>query len=302
MKQTHILTLGILLFSLFTHAQDFQGVATYQSKSSFDFDLDSRQMSEEQKERIRQRMKSAMERSYELRFNRTQSTYEQEERLAAPSTGQGGGMRFAFSGAGGGAYFKDVKKQEYLNQSDMFGKMFLVRDSLQQWEWQMGSETKKIGNYTCYKATAIRKQDTSMTNRFRRMFRRGKGNNDTQEKDSIQQDSTKEGTSLLSRIEAPTDQVITAWYTMEIPVSQGPGPYWGLPGLILEVNDGRTAILCSKLVLNPEEVVEIKAPAKGKEVSQAEYNELMAEKMEEMSERFRAGNRRPGGNRIMIRN
>lgn len=304
MKKALLLAMGLFLTQAVTYAQDFQGIATYQSKSNFDMDLDSRQMSEEQKERIRQRMKSAMERTYELRFNRTQSSYEQEERLETPSAGQGrGGMRIAFAGGGGGEYFKDVQKQEFLNESEMFGKVFLIRDSLQQWEWQMGSETKKIGNYTCYKATAARKQDTTMANRFRRMFRRGRGNTDQKEKDSVQKDSTKEGgNSLLSRIEIPEDQVITAWYTMEIPISQGPGPYWGLPGLILEVNDGRTAILCNKIVLNPTEAVEIKAPSKGKELNQEEYDEIMAEKMEEMSESFRAGNRRGNGGGIRIRN
>ena len=77
---------------------------------------------------------------------------------------------------------------------------------------------------------------------------------------------------------------ITAWYTPEIPVSQGPEGYWGLPGLILEVNDGKTTILCSKVVLNPKEKADIKAPATGKEVSQKEYDEIVIKKMEEMSE------------------
>jgi GLPGLI family protein len=40
-----------------------------------------------------------------------------------------------------------------------------------------------------------------------------------------------------------------------------------LPGLILEVNDGKTVILCSKVVLNSKTKAEIKAPTKGKEIS-----------------------------------
>lgn len=75
----------------------------------------------------------------------------------------------------------------------------------------------------------------------------------------------------------------------------------GLPGLILEVNDERTAILCSKIILNPKEKIEIKAPSKGKVVTQEEYNAIMVEKMKEMSEQFRNGNRRGGGDRIRIR-
>jgi GLPGLI family protein len=45
----------------------------------------------------------------------------------------------------------------------------------------------------------------------------------------------------MDAIELPK-VTITAWYTPEIPVSQGPEGYWGLPGLILEVNDGKTTI------------------------------------------------------------
>ena len=102
----------------------------------------------------------------------------------------------------------------------------------------------------------------------------------------VAKEETKDGakTSFMDQIELPKEITITAWYTPEIPVSQGPEGYWGLPGLILEVNDGKTTILCSKIVLNPKEKAEIKAPSNGKEVSQKEYDEIVTKKMEEMSE------------------
>ncbi len=64
--------------------------------------------------------------------------------------------------------------------------------------------------------------------------------------------------SLASRIEIPSEVTVTAWYTLDIPISQGPGEYWGLPGLILEVSEGRTAILCSKITLNPKEKIPLR--------------------------------------------
>ena len=88
----------------------------------------------------------------------------------------------------------------------------------------------------------------------------------------------------MDDIEIPKEITITAWYTPEIPVNQGPESYWGLPGLILEVNDGKTTILCSKVVLNAKEKVEIKAPTNGKVISQKEYDETVVKKMEEMQE------------------
>lgn len=303
-KAKRFLTLFALVFGLCSaiQAQDFQGKAVYMSKTKIEFNLEGRNIPAAQREMIEKRMKEFSEKTFELDFDRTGSIYQEQAKLETPGAGGGGGFRMAFAGGGGGIYYKNIQEKGFKNQTELFGKIFLISDSLNQWDWKLGSETKKIGNYTCYKATAIRKRDTTMMERFRRMGRRGRrgqGGNKAQT-DSVQKDST-ENNSLLSRIEKePTEDTITAWFTPEIPVSQGPGPYWGLPGLILEVSDGRTALLCTKITLNPEDKKAIAAPKKGKVVTQKEYNEIMADKMEEMSERFRGGNRR-GGNTIRIR-
>jgi GLPGLI family protein len=68
---------------------------------------------------------------------------------------------------------------------------------------------------------------------------------------------------------------------VQIPVRHGPLEYWGLPGLILEVSADNTTMLCSKIVLNPEEIVEIVAPDKGKEITKAEYQKTITSKMQE---------------------
>lgn len=307
MKELLKHTLLIFCIPLLTTAQNFQGIATYKTKTSVDLDLDSREIPEARKQQIRERIKNAMEQSFQLTFDRTASTYIKEEKLGAPTAGGPGrgGFQIAIGGASGELY-KDVQEQTYANQTETFGKVFLVQDSLPQWEWQLGSETKKIGNYTCYKATAVRKADTTLFQRFRNLRPRGRNgrginsNTNKSERDSVAKDTTK-STTLLSRIEPPKDRTITAWYTPEIPISQGPANYWGLPGLILEVNDERTAILCSKIILNPEEKIALVAPTKGKKVTQQEYDKILADKMEEMSERFRGGNRRGGGGAIRIR-
>ena len=109
-------------------------------------------------------------------------------------------------------------------------------------------------------------------------------------------DSVEKETSLFKQKEKPKFMEITAWYTLDIPISQGPGEYWGLPGLILEVNAGKTSILCSKIVMNSKEKETIEAPRKGKEVTQEKYNEILKAKMKELSDRPRGG-RGPGGNR-----
>jgi GLPGLI family protein len=139
-------------------------------------------------------------------------------------------------------------------------------------QWEMSGETRQIGQYTCYKATMI-KIDKEID--WGSIFsRRGRG--------SKKNDSTK-----AKQAKPPVKtQLVTAWYTPQIPVSAGPERYWGLPGLILEINAGRTTMLCTEIIINPEEVVEIKKPSKGKEVSRDEYDVMMKQKSEELRERF----------------
>ncbi|HEY0091949.1 MAG TPA: GLPGLI family protein, partial [Flavobacterium sp.] len=110
--------------------------------------------------------------------------------------------------------------------------------------------------------------------------------------------SADKKTNFMDEIEMPKETTITAWYAPEIPISQGPENYWGLPGLILEVNDGKTSILCSKVVLNVKEKATIKAPEKGKVVGQKEYDEIVVKKMEEMQQMYQGQGR--GGNGIRI--
>ena len=77
---------------------------------------------------------------------------------------------------------------------------------------------------------------------------------------------------------------IEAWFTPEIPVGGGPGPYGGLPGMILvvSVDDGHTKYFATEIALGDVEEGLIKTPDEGREMSREEYDELVAEKMEEM--------------------
>lgn len=309
MKKNISFWLLLLIATASLVAQDFQGKAFYQSKTTMDFDLESREIPADRKKQIMERMKNELEKTYELSFDRSASLYVEEEKLDEPSANGNGGGRGGFRGAFGagdnGNYYKNIQAKRYTNETELFGKKFLIKDSLPNWEWVLSSETKKIGNYTAYKATATKAIDTSMSNIFRRRARRPGGARDNRSdadqekpKDSVQKDTVN--TSLLSRIKKPKETTITVWYTPEIPISQGPSDYWGLPGLILEANNGRTALLCTKIVLNAEEKIIIEAPKKGKEITQAAYDKLRIEKTKEMSERFRGGNR--GGNRGGFRN
>ena len=275
------------LFSVFLFAQkDFQGKAYYQTKTTVDMSrFGGGQLSEERKKEIAERMKNALEKVYVLTFNQTESIYKEEEKLETPGTG--GGMRFGMMNASGGPQYKDVKNKLLLQEQDLYGKQFLIKDSLPNLKWDLGAETKMIGQYMCFKATAVRNVEGFDMANF------GRRNNESEKsKDSVNA-KIKDRNS-----EEPRQYIVTAWYTPQIPVSQGPDSYWGLPGLILEVSADRTTILCSKIVLNPEEKTELKKPSKGKEISREDYNSLQKEKTEEIREMYRGH----GGGRSGRRN
>jgi GLPGLI family protein len=69
--------------------------------------------------------------------------------------------------------------------------------------------------------------------------------------------------------------------------------YGGLPGLILEIGDDNRVMICTKVVLNPEEKIKLKEPNKGKVVSNSEFLIIQEDKAKEMRERYQRG----GGNR-----
>lgn len=295
MKRFFLFLVAFLSFIAPNLAQDFQGKAIYQSKTSMgDFNFGGRDMPEEQKKRIMERMKQMFEKTYVLNFDKSAAIYTEEEKLEAPSAG-GGGTRFGSFG-GSGKLYKNVQNQSYTKETEMFGKIFLIKDSLQRLEWKMGTESKKIGNYTAYKATAIKSVDSTSFEAMR--TRRQKQREKEEEEKGVKKDSTKNRSMFTVNSSEAKEIEITAWFTPEIPISQGPDDYWGLPGLILEVNAGNTIILCTKIVMNAEEKETIEAPKKGKEVSQLEYNKIMLDKMEEMAEQFRGRGGNGGGIRF----
>ena len=279
----HSIVAILLTFNTFVFSQDFQGKAYYISKTNPDLDSwGGQQMNEAQKKQIMDRMRSMFEKTYILTFDKQASIFKEEEVLEAPGQSGFGMWGNSFST---GPQYKNVKSQQFIQDQEFFGRQFLITDSLQKLDWKLGSETKQIGQYLCMKATTTKTVDEFDWRSMRRRDRR-KENKETKT------DSTKT-TSVSDEIEVPKTVEVTAWYTPQIPVNQGPGEYWGLPGLILEVNADRTTILCNKITLNPQQKIEIQAPEKGKVISRSDYNATVKKKMEEMREMYRGrGNKR----------
>ncbi len=276
-KSIVIAILSVLFFhSTFTiQAQDFQGKAYYFSKSTMDLGSWGARLSEAQKKQIMERMKNRLEKTYVLTFNKEESFFKEEEKLDAISGATNSwGKNFSQ-----GEQYKNVKTNTQIQQQEFYGKQFLVTDNLQPISWEMGTETKQIGNYTCFKATAsIPTADlewyTFSWDRLR--------NENPKSQDSTEVDPGVKEVDMTN---------VVAWYTPQLPVSHGPSEYWGLPGLILEVSAGNTTMLCTKIVVNPEVKEQIEAPKKGKEITKKEYHNTIVEKMKEFRDN-RVGRRR----------
>jgi len=255
-KLSFLAIIFITLSSFNTTVEEFQGKAYYFSKSSMELGNWGATLTEAQKKQIAERLKNRLEKTYVLSFNKEESMFEEEDKLDAISGATDSwGKNFA-----PGDQYKNVKSNAQIQTQEFYGKYFLVKDQLQAIEWQMGTETKQIGQYTCLKATASIPTNELTWYEFSWDKLRNEEGADSQE---IQ----------FTKVEA--------WYTPQIPVSHGPLEYWGLPGLILEVSAGNTTMLCSKIVMNPEEKTDIEAPDRGKEVTKKEYQETISGKMRE---------------------
>lgn len=283
-----IIIASIFMISGLVNAQNFQGMAVYESKTSTaDFMKgmsSNREMTPEMQKQIEERMRKMFERTFILNFDKTASIYKEEEKLDAPGGQQQGGRMMMSMMGGGGTHYKNAKDKQYVVDKEFFGKEFLIKDSLPKYEWKLEGESKQIGNYTCFKATAVVKVSESDFRNFRFRNNNNAAKEGEKKAETVKDTAKAKKTNFTDDWEMPKENVITAWYCPEIPVNQGPENYWGLPGLILEVSDGKTVILCSKLVLNSKEKVEIKPASKGKEVTQKEYDEIVKKKMEEMRE------------------
>ncbi len=238
MNKKLILAVTLLIASFSQmQAQEFQGMAVYESKTSTaDFKAQmsgNKDMTPDMQKMIEDRMRTMFEKTFILNFNKSASIYKEEEKLDAPGQ-QGGGFRMMSSiMGGGGTNYKNVKDKSYVVDKEFMGKEFLIKDSLPNYNWKLEGETKQIGGYTCYKATAIRPVNKAD---FRNYRPKKEEDKKAEEKKEGEKTAEKEKTTnFMNDFDIPTEITVTAWYTPEIPVNQGPENYWGLPGLILEV-------------------------------------------------------------------
>jgi GLPGLI family protein len=250
------------------YAQEFQGVVTYKSHRKVDLKLDEQNSKNvELEQQIQEQLRQQFQQEYTLTFNKNESLYKKNEKLAKPNPAASGFQITVSDGSD--LIYKNIQENRFTNQTEIYGKQFLIKDSLKNKNWELIDETKNIGEYTCFKATFNEEYTTQ-----------------TITSDGEMESVTKERTT-------------TAWYTPQISISNGPSEFFGLPGLILEINDGELTLVCTKIIMNPTEKVKIEEPTKGKEVTQEEFDKIMEKKNKEMMEQFQSRNK--DGDNVIIK-
>ena len=83
-------------------------------------------------------------------------------------------------------------------------------------------------------------------------------------------------------------QETTAWFTKSIKSNQGPDQYWGLPGLILEVESPGKHIVAQKVSVSAKSLA-VEIPKQGKKISQEEFNKLTEQKRKQLLDIYQNG-------------
>lgn len=191
--------------------------------------------SDEVVEVVKQILTNQIDKEYILSFNLNESLMKVNNELERPNS-----FSF-FSTDSNDKLYQNLKFKTKIIETEVLGKIFLIKDSLFKKDWTITKETKKIGKYTCILAKTIE----------------------------------------LSKVkDKKVVNVISAWFTTELPYSHGPKGYFGLPGLILEVSDNTTIIKCYEISFKDSET--IKKPDKGEVVTQIKFDSIVKAKLKEI--------------------
>ena len=180
-----------------------------------------------------------------------ESVYKMVEKISNDqsqgSRGMRGGMRMM--AMNGDNIYKNSTTHQILKEQNVMGKNYVIKDSLQNFDWKLTRETKTILGNEAKKATAII--------------------------DSVQ---------------------TTVWYIPTLKYKTGPENYWGLPGLIAEVETKvdrgmmkGTRIISLTDLKTSSNIKTIEKPKDKNTITQKEYNKLMQDQRSRFEEMRNSG-------------
>lgn len=245
-------------------AQQTQGKVIYERTSQMQFSFAGMPGGMEQQ------MPKTRTDKFELTFGNNQSLWKQAEKENTDDDGMftsSGGAQIRMVVAGNDdVLYNNFDTKKKVEKREMFGKTFIIDDTLSSLKWKMTGETKTILDMPCMKATAER----------------------ISKRTAVNMDNGK-----MTRTEYDDTSVVVAWFTSSIPVSAGPAEFQGqLPGLILEmdIKDG-TQTFKAVSIKKETELDDIKEPKGKKRYTAEEFKAEREKMMEEMNKNNQGGNR-----------
>jgi GLPGLI family protein len=250
MKKT-ILFLSILCIINTTTAQNLSGEVIYKKEILKYFSEDKEFLKKFEKDPVFIKSVIAIDKNtkliledlkFQLKFNKSESVFKAGEFLELEKN------RFYYAAIGPEGsciYYSNVKNNEHIRQVDAYGDLFLVKN--QKTEWVLVNEVKNIGNYQCYKATAI---------------------------------------EVTHGAKGTINSEVVAWYAPELNIPFGPIGFSGLPGLIVELEYRNLRYTASKIDLKADSENAIKKPTTGISVTKEEFDQIGNKTMKSLKNGF----------------
>src|SRR5690606_24946090 len=147
-------------------------------------------------------------------------------------------QEFAINMAYTGDYFRLTEKEGIFYDPNSLSDADLIVQ-YEDLKWELIDEQKKIGNYVCYKANSE---------------------------------------MVIKNTQGNFHRKVVAWYCPDIPVDYGPSRFGGLPGLILEVDDGEMHYKAMNIQFRNKIKIPKARMQKITLVSEKEYQAILVEK------------------------
>ncbi|WP_299776450.1 GLPGLI family protein [uncultured Formosa sp.] len=224
----------LVLFSFVSFSQDIGGYAIYKKKINVSKENieSNKNISYQLKQSLKSIDKVVDEFEYELVFNTKIARYSKTRELSIDNADQLS-QKLANSIIGvHGEYYYDMVNLSSVNEVSDYGETILVLKSSKENKWVLTKESKTINDDLCYKATTKKTVNTR---------------------------------------DGEITREIIAWYNPKITIPAGPDGYFGLPGLIFQVEENNIITYLIELK-KQEKVPKINIPMKGKKMTEEEYN------------------------------
>ncbi len=172
---------------------------------------------------------------YILKFNDSLAVFEEEQKMISNHDNElAYKLSKIFVGYYGKIYY-DLINGLTLSEREVLGTDLLIERKISDYNWIISKEKIKINDIICFKATTNLKE---------------------------------EGRNGIKHIE------IVAWFAPDINVNAGPDGFFGLPGLIIQIEKGKILTTLKSLKFS-EENVEITIPENNKIMTNDEFQTLM---------------------------